>query len=265
MVFGGAPLTNHTSGATQLQSYHYPGPMQPASTTPTVLAYTHTFGGAPFTNHTSGATQLQSYLFPGALQPQPSSGAISLTAGQGTYTLTGVSAVLRRSRVTTASSGSYAINGQSVNLVYTAAGRILTASQGSLSLSGQTSILRKGSRSVNSAGSFTLSGQAVNLTYAASPFKVLTASVGLFSIAGKTVELRYGVKVGGIGLRSAHALKPHKPHEPPYKHQFPSSHEISIHQSASILAKSGGHARARNLTPSQRVNIARNAANARWK
>lgn len=51
----------------------------------------------------------------------------------------------------------------------------------------------------------------------------------------------------------------------PYDHRFPDEREKQIKQSATILARSGGYARAKNLTPSQRTNIARNAAKARWK
>lgn len=51
----------------------------------------------------------------------------------------------------------------------------------------------------------------------------------------------------------------------PYDHKFPDDREKRIKQSATILAKSGGHARARNLTPSERTAIARTAAKARWK
>ena len=51
----------------------------------------------------------------------------------------------------------------------------------------------------------------------------------------------------------------------PYKHQFPDDREKRIHQSATILARSGGYARARNLTPSERTKIATHAAKTRWK
>lgn len=39
----------------------------------------------------------------------------------------------------------------------------------------------------------------------------------------------------------------------------------AVHKSAVVLARSGGHARAASLSKNQRVNIATNAAKARWK
>jgi hypothetical protein len=50
-----------------------------------------------------------------------------------------------------------------------------------------------------------------------------------------------------------------------YRLWYPEDHNKQIHKSATILARSGGHARAQSLTATQRSNIASKAANARWK
>lgn len=202
----------------------------------------------------------------------------------GTYLLTGQAATLRRTTNVGFLPGAYNLNGQVVALKVA---RGTPGGVGTYVLSGKDAILRKTTKAVLSPGSFAITGIPVTLllnkkvpaalgTYLLSGKDVsfsigqtghyqLFAECGLFRIYGKDVNLSYSPKVGGIGLRSAHALKPHKPHyTPPNKH-FPPDREKMIHQSATILARSGGHARARNLTPSQRTNIARNAANARWK
>lgn len=53
----------------------------------------------------------------------------------------------------------------------------------------------------------------------------------------------------------------HKPSKLPFKPYVP----VDIAQSAAILSKAGGHARAASLTTKQRINIATIAAKARWK
>lgn len=70
-AFPGAPFPQHGSGqTTTVQSYVYPGAVQPQSTTPTVLGYANAFPGVAFPQHGSGQTAtVQSYLFPGAVQP----------------------------------------------------------------------------------------------------------------------------------------------------------------------------------------------------
>ena len=50
-----------------------------------------------------------------------------------------------------------------------------------------------------------------------------------------------------------------------YKEWYPEDRLKQIHRSATILARSGGYARAESLTSKQRSNIASKAATARWK
>lgn len=71
MALPGAPFLQHGSGLTAtVQSYIYPGAVQPKSTTPTVLGYANALPGAVFPQHGAGLTAtVQSYVFPGAVQP----------------------------------------------------------------------------------------------------------------------------------------------------------------------------------------------------
>ena len=76
-AFPGASFLQHGSGLTAtVQSYIYPGAVQPKSTTPTVLSYANAFPNAPFLQHGSGLTAtVQAFWFPGAVQPVVSSPA----------------------------------------------------------------------------------------------------------------------------------------------------------------------------------------------
>ncbi len=70
-AFPGAAFPQHGSGQTAtVQSYVYPGAVQPQSTGPAITSYTMAFPDAAFPQHGSGlTTTVQSFLFPGAVQP----------------------------------------------------------------------------------------------------------------------------------------------------------------------------------------------------
>lgn len=105
-----------------------------------------------------------------------------LTAGQGSYTLSGQTAALKASRDVSAGVGAFAIAGQAASLKV---GRKLTAAQGSFALAGQAASLRS-SRTITAAqGSFALSGQTTELLAA----RAITASVGAFALAGQPAGL----------------------------------------------------------------------------
>lgn len=53
-----------------VQSYILPGAAQSRSRLPTILSYANAFPGLPFPQHGSGASSVQSFVFPGAVQPQ---------------------------------------------------------------------------------------------------------------------------------------------------------------------------------------------------
>jgi hypothetical protein len=55
----------------QVISYTYPGAVWPKGTGPAVLSWTNAFLGIPVPQHLSGQTSVQSFLYPGALQPPP--------------------------------------------------------------------------------------------------------------------------------------------------------------------------------------------------
>lgn len=74
---GGAFPQHKASQTTTVQSYLYPGAVQPLVTNPTVLSYTNGFPGAPFPQHKASQTAtVQNYLYPGAVQPLGASAVI---------------------------------------------------------------------------------------------------------------------------------------------------------------------------------------------
>lgn len=81
----------------------------------------------------------------------------------------------------TADQGSFSLTGNSTGLVKAS---LLSASQGSFSLSGQTTNLLRGFNLTCTVGSFTLNGQDVTLTYSPVGGYTLSASSGSFSFTG---------------------------------------------------------------------------------
>ena len=82
-------------------------------------------------------------------------GGYTITANNGTYSLTGQSAVIIKTRLITANNGTYALTGQSAALLY-GAGYTLTANN----------------------GTYALTGQSATIAYAASPFIVIDTHDG---------------------------------------------------------------------------------------
>lgn len=115
---------------------------------------------------------------------QPGASGYSLTAAQGSFTLSGQAAALKAGRKVTASQGSFTLSGQAASLK---AGRKLTAAQGSFSLSGQAATLKAARRITAAQGTFTLTGQAAALKVG----RKLTASVGNFTLSGQAASLIY--------------------------------------------------------------------------
>lgn len=68
MAFPGIPMPQHLSGQTKVQSFIFPGALQPKATGPAVLSWTNAFPGIPAPQHFSGQTKIQNFLYPGALQ-----------------------------------------------------------------------------------------------------------------------------------------------------------------------------------------------------
>jgi hypothetical protein len=68
-AFPGIPAPQHLSGQTAVQSFLFPGAVQPSVTGPAVLAAANAFLGIAAPQHLAGQSSVRSFLFPGALEP----------------------------------------------------------------------------------------------------------------------------------------------------------------------------------------------------
>lgn len=119
--------------------------------------------------------------------------AYTLTAAQGTFSLSGQSATLRADRKLSAASGAFALSGNAAALRY---GYKLTASAGSFALSGKAANFKRTYALAASSGSFVLSGKNAGLAFG----HKLPAATGAFSLSGQTAALRFGHNlVAGAG------------------------------------------------------------------
>lgn len=109
--------------------------------------------------------------------------ANKLVAGTGSFTLTGQAASFDIAKAVSAGTGAFTLTGQSTGLTETA---ILEAGNGSFVLTGQAAALALGFSMTVSAGSFSLTGQSVGEVYN----QVLTAGVGSFVLSGQAVDLK---------------------------------------------------------------------------
>lgn len=121
----------------------------------------------------------------------PASGGITLTADQGTYTLTGQSVNLTIARRVTAAQGTYTLTGQDVTLRQ---GKTLTAAQGTYTLTGQSASLLVSRQISLAQGSYTLTGYEVTLTKSGGD-KTLAAGQGTYTLAGQDVSLSLARKL----------------------------------------------------------------------
>jgi hypothetical protein len=116
-------------------------------------------------------------------------GAYTLTAEQGSYTLTGQAAALLAGRALAAAQGSYTLTGQDAALLK---GNTLAADQGSYSLTGQDAALLRGLLLSAAQGSYALTGQDATLTYTPLGAFSLTADQGSYALTGQSVSLLWG-------------------------------------------------------------------------
>lgn len=140
-------------------------------------------------------------------------GAYTLTAAQGSYSLTGQALALRVARTIAAAQGSYSLTGQSAGLVparkvvaafgsYSLTGqaagltatRNVAAAQGTYTLTGQAAGLLKGQTLAADQGAYTLTGQAAGLIATRS----LLAGAGSYALTGQDVTLLYGSSAKSI-------------------------------------------------------------------
>lgn len=123
-----------------------------------------------------------------------------VTADSGSFALTGTSAVLKHNHVLAANSGSIALTGTAATLTYTpVGGYTLPANGGSFSLSGTAASLLASRKVVAGSGSFTLTGTAATLSLV----KLLTAGSGSFTLSGTAATFaKTNVLVAGEGAYS---------------------------------------------------------------
>lgn len=108
----------------------------------------------------------------------------TLACDGGSYSLTGVAALLRRGFSLVADTGSYALTGQDAAL---RRGYQLAADPGSYALAGQDAALRRGYSLALDVGSYALSGQDAALRGGYS----LALDTGAYSLAGNDATLTY--------------------------------------------------------------------------
>lgn len=111
-------------------------------------------------------------------KPQP-----SLTAGQGSFTLTGQVVALKAQRLLTAAQASFTLTGQSIAVRW----YHLTAAQGSFALTGEAATLAWGHNLSAEQGAFTLTGEDASLKHYA-----LTAAYGTFTLTGNDAAFAVG-------------------------------------------------------------------------
>lgn len=109
----------------------------------------------------------------------------TLSAGSGSFTLTGEAVAFAASHKLTAAQGSFALTGEAARLLY---GRRFAVDQGSFVLTGQDIAFVRGFGLAAARGNFALSGQAVALKRQA----LLIAAAGGFSLAGQDADFSVG-------------------------------------------------------------------------
>ena len=115
------------------------------------------------------------------------SGAYSLTADSGSFTLTGTAATLKSARTISAISGSYALTGNAATL---SAGKKLPSDSGSFTHIGTAAGLVAGRKITADSGSFVFTGMAATLTYTpVSGAYSLAADSGTFTLTGTAASL----------------------------------------------------------------------------
>jgi len=117
------------------------------------------------------------------------SGAYTLNLETGSYSFTGLDAVLLRNSQLTLDSGSYSLTGSNASLLK---GLILEASSGTYTLSGSNASLLYTHLLSASSGTYTINGADATLTYTpASGTYTLNAESGTYLLAGSDVTFIY--------------------------------------------------------------------------
>ena len=122
----------------------------------------------------------------------PAAGAYTITANNGSYTVTGQTATIQRSRLLTANNGTYAVTGQTATIQKT---RILAGDYGIYALTGQTASIVKTSPGnyvlIANNGAYTVAGQPATLLRS----KLIFGDYGSYTTAGQDATITYGGNV----------------------------------------------------------------------
>lgn len=144
---------------------------------------------------TRSTTQGRSALVVGAFYEASSLNSYILTANAGSFALSGQSANLLLGRKLTGGTGALSLSGQAANLLV---GRKLIGAAGAYTLGGQAATLKMGRKLSGAAGAFTLGGQAAGLKMG----RKLSAGAGAFVLNGQNASLTY-TPVGAYVLSAA--------------------------------------------------------------
>lgn len=143
--------------------------------------------------HFGGQPGMECFAATGVLTPinswegaDLSSGAYSLTCDSGSYALNGQTVGLVYNQLLAAAQGSYSLNGQNVTLTYGNAARVLECDQGSYTLIGSNALVDLAM--VLAQGSYGLTGQTVDLNYAPIDAYILGADQGAYALNGQVVD-----------------------------------------------------------------------------
>jgi hypothetical protein len=140
----------------------------------------------PATTWYAGTTSTNVSNNTGWIFTAPPTGAYSITALNGSYTVSGQTATISRNRALTASNGNYSITGQNASLDF---GRVLAASNGNYVVTGQSATLVRGRVLTASNGSYGVTGQSATVSFG----RLLSAQNGVYSVTGQVVDISVGI------------------------------------------------------------------------
>lgn len=120
----------------------------------------------------------------------PAGGAYTITANNGSYSVSGQAATIQKTRILSANNGTYAVTGQAAIL---SKGKTLIANYGSYALTGQAATIQKTRVLLANNGAYTLTGQAATIQKS----KVLTANNGNYTLTGQTATLSRSRLISG--------------------------------------------------------------------
>lgn len=124
---------------------------------------------------------------PAAFVRLRSAASNTLTAGNGSYAVTGNATGLRATRKLVAAAGTFALTGNAAGLTKTSGAATIVASSGAYALTGNATGLRAGRRLVAAAGTLALTGNAVGLRGT----RRIVAQAGSYGVTGNAQVVEY--------------------------------------------------------------------------